>query len=441
MTIAPAPNDTGRAILPRTVGVRTLTAIRWVALAGQMATLLVVAFALDYPVPLGLALAIVGVSAALNLILQLNRSGGDRLSERQASFYLGFDILQLSALLFVTGGLENPFALLLLAPVTVSATILSRRSTIHLCVLALGCTTGLAAYHLPLPWGPEQFRLPWLYVVGLWIALVVALIFIAAYAWWVADESRRISAALAATQSALAREQRLAALGGLAAAAAHELGSPLSTIAVVARELVRELPADGDLADDARLLLSETQRCRDILASLARRSDPEADLPFRSVPLTALVEEAAAPHHRDGVDVIIEIQDTDDRSPDDPNATPPDVPRTPEVLHGLGALIQNAVQFARKTVEIGVAWTGPQLTVTIEDDGPGFSSTVLGRLGEPYVSSRAGTNGHMGLGVFIATTLLGRSGAVVRFANRPDGGGHVDIIWPKGLDRTGPGDM
>lgn len=427
--------------MPRTVGIRTLTAIRWVALVGQMATLLVVTFAFGYQVPFGLAFAIVGVSAVLNLLLQLNRVGGDRLDERQARFYLAFDILQLSALLFVTGGLENPFALLLLAPVTVSATILSRRSTIHLCVLALVCTTGLAIYHLPLPWGPEQFRLPWLYVVGLWIALVVALIFIAAYAWWVAEESRRISAALAATQSALAREQRLAALGGLAAAAAHELGSPLSTIAVVARELVRELPPDGDLAEDARLLLSETQRCRDILASLARRSDPEADLPFRTVPLTALVEEAAAPHHRDGVTVIIETYDADDRSSDGPNPTPPDVPRAPEVLHGLGALVQNAVQFARQTVEIGLSWSDDRITITVEDDGPGFSPTVLSRLGEPYVSTRAGRRGHLGLGVFIATTLLGRSGATVRFANRADGGAHVGIIWPKGLDRMGLGDI
>lgn len=424
----------GRDILPRTVRVRTLTAIRWVALAGQMATLLVVTFALGYPVPIGLAVAIVAVSAALNLILQFSGKSGDRLAERQASFYLGFDILQLSSLLFVTGGLENPFALLLLAPVTVSATILSRQSTVNLCVLALLCTTGLALYHLPLPWGAERFHMPKLYVLGLWIALVVALIFIAAYAWWVAEESRRIAAALAATQSALAREQRLAALGGLAAAAAHELGSPLGTIAVVARELVRDLPPDGDHAEDARLLLSETQRCRDILASLARRSDPEADLPFRTVPLAALVEEAAAPHQRDGIAVIIETQQADEAN--EPGTDPPEVPRSPEVLHGLGALVQNAVQFARHTVEIGVGWSGDEISVTVEDDGPGFAPTVLGRLGEPYVSTRAGARGHMGLGVFIATTLLGRSGAGVRFANRPDGGALVTVTWPKGLDRA-----
>lgn len=418
-------------VAPSSVAARTLAAIRWVALGGQVATLLAVHFGFGFPLPLALALAIVAVPAVLNLTLIRRRAGRDRLNEREAAFYLGFDIIQLAALLFVTGGLGNPFALLLLAPVTVSATILSRRSTIHLCLLALACATLLAFAHLPLPWAEPGFALPAIYTAGLWVALMVALVFNAAYAWWVAEEARRISAALAATQEALARQQRLAAVGALAAAAAHELGSPLGTIAVVARELVRELPGDSDLAEDARLLLSESQRCRDILASLARRSEPEPHTAFAELPFDALVEQAAEPYQRDGVAVIIEAHGPDGT----PAAAPaPAVRPTPELMHGLGSILQNAVQFAAATVEVTVAWDGSgALSVEVEDDGPGFATSVLSRLGEPYVSTRAGRDGHMGLGLFIARTLLERTGAELDFANRDDGGARVDVRWPQGL--------
>lgn len=422
---------------PRTVAARTLAAIRWVALAGQVVTLVTAHFGFGFLLPMTLALAIVAASAVLNLTLLRRRPGRDRLNEREAAFYLGFDILQLAALLFVTGGLGNPFALLLLAPVTVSATVLTRRSTIHLCLLALICATALAFVHLPLPWADDHgFTLPPVYTAGTWVALVVALVFNAAYAWWVAEEARRISAALAATQEALARQQRLAAVGALAAAAAHELGSPLGTIAVVARELARELPADSDLAEDAQLLLSESQRCRDILASLARRSEPEPHSPFAELPFDALVEQAAEPYQRDGIAVIIEAHGPEGAPV---TARAPTTRPTPELLHGLGSIVQNAVQFAAGTVEVTVAWDDSgTLSVEVEDDGPGFAPSVLSRLGEPYVSTRAGRDGHMGLGLFIARTLLERTGAEIGFANRPDGGARVDVRWPDGL-RLDPG--
>lgn len=431
MTADVQPLDPESRAAPRSVAARTLAAIRWVALAGQLVTLVVVHHGFGFLLPMELALAIVAVSAVLNLTLQ-RRPARDRLNEREAAFYLGFDVLQLTALLFVTGGLGNPFALLLLAPVTVSATILTRRSTIHLCLLALVCTTVLAFAHLPLPWSDLQgFTLPAVYTGAIWVALVVALVFNAGYAWWVAEEARRISAALAATQEALARQQRLAAVGALAAAAAHELGSPLGTIAVVARELARELPADSDLAEDARLLLSESQRCRDILASLSRRSEPEPQSPFAELPFDALVEQAAEPYQRDGIAVIIEAHGPDGAPV---SARAPAAMPTPELLHGLGSIVQNAVQFAAATVEVTAAWDGSgALSVTVEDDGPGFAASVLPRLGEPYVSTRAGRDGHMGLGLFIARTLLERTGAEVAFANRPDGGARVDIHWPEGL--------
>jgi len=427
--------DPSRPITTRTVSVRTLVVIRWVALAGQVAALVLVAFGLGSPLPMALSLSVVAISALLNLRLQMRRDGRERLREGEAAFYLAFDIAQLSLLLYLTGGLENPFALMMLAPVTVSATILGRKSTVNLCLLALLCATVLAMTHFPLPWSESEFALPDLYVTGIWCALVIALVFNAAYAWWVAEEARQLSTALAATQQALAREQRMAAMGGIAAAAAHELGSPLATIAVVARELARELPKDSDLSEDAQLLLSESRRCREILASLGRDPTPDAGQPFTAIPVDALVEQAAASHQRDDVAVIVEVQDRD--GGDDPDREVPTVVPSPELLHGIGAFIQNAVQFAQATVEVAILVGARSLTITIEDDGPGFPLTLLTRLGEPYVSGRGNRDGHMGLGVFIAITLLGRTGAAVEFSNRREGGARVVIRWPDGVLNTG----
>ncbi|MDF1792945.1 MAG: ActS/PrrB/RegB family redox-sensitive histidine kinase [Thalassobaculaceae bacterium] len=433
MTYVQDSLDPDRPITTRTVSVRTLVVIRWVALAGQVAALVMVAFGLGSPVPMAPSLGVVAASALLNLRLQMRRDGRERLRESEAAFYLAFDIMQLAVLLYLTGGLENPFALMMLAPVTVSATILGRKSTINLCLLALVSATVLTVTHLPLPWIEAGFSLPDLYVTGIWCALVIALIFNAAYAWWVAEEARQLSTALAATQQALAREQRMAAMGGIAAAAAHELGSPLATIAVVARELARELPKGSDLSEDAQLLLSESQRCRDILASLGRDPTPDAGQPFSAVPIDLLIEQAAAPHQRDDVAVIVEVQDRDGSGDTGLSGDVPTVKPSPELLHGIGAFIQNAVQFATATVEVAILVEPRTLTVTIEDDGPGFPITLLTRLGEPYVSGRGNRDGHMGLGVFIAMTLLGRTGAVVEFANRREGGAQIIIRWPDGV--------
>ena len=422
MTIANIP-EALRPPEPATISARTLTTLRWVALAGQLAALLIVHFVLDYHVPLAACLAIIALSAALNMVAQQRQRRHARLSDLQAAASLGLDITELSALLYLTGGLENPFSLLVLAPVTVSATILSFRSTIWLCALAFASSTLLGIWHAPLPWHPGQLDLPVAYVVGLWVAIANAIVFISAYTWRVAEEARRMSNALTATQMALAREQQVSALGTLAAAAAHELGSPLSTIAVVATELSRDVPADAPFADDIRLLKSESDRCRAILAKLGRWQETGGDTPFARQPLTALVENAGAPHSREDIAVIVEREDTE--------GPEPNVVNSPEVVHGLGALIQNAVQFAQATVEITISWRAGRIAVIVEDDGPGFTAGVLDRIGEPYVSSRRGESGHMGLGIFIANTLLERTGAQLRFANRPDGGARVEVDWPK----------
>jgi two-component system sensor histidine kinase RegB len=415
-------------------GARTLVMIRWVALMGQLISLLVVHYGLGFPVPLEITLGIIAFCAFYNVVCQSLRQGGPVRNGRVAAFGLAFDIAQLGSLLYWTGGLENPFALMLIAPVTVSATILSGRATVWLSFLALVSASALAVVHRPLPWSGDGLELPDIYVFGLWAAIVIATLFIAGYTYRVSRDARRMSDAFAATRLALSREQQLSALGGLAAAAAHELGTPLSTIAVVARELRKDIPEDSEWREDLDLLLSETARCRDILTEFSRRPDQDTPGPFKTVPFSAAVETASAPHQRDDIVVIVEQHGPGgalDLEPDEETvaADQPRVVLTPEMNQGIGTLVQNAVQFAAETVEITVYWDDSMASVIIEDDGPGFSPLVLDRLGEPYVSSRSGKDGHMGLGIFIAKTLLERGGATLSFSNRAEGGARVAIRW------------
>jgi two-component system, sensor histidine kinase RegB len=403
------------------VRLRTLLVIRWVGIAGQAAALLFVHYGLGYPLPIGWAGAVVGASAALNLWLTGQWRGSALLSDRMAAFQLGYDMLQLAALLYLTGGLGNPFAILILAPVIVSATVLSRRSTVWLSLMALASIALLAGFHMPLPWPNQDFRLEPLFILGLALALGLSVLFIAAYVLSVSEEARRLSDALSATQMALDRERQHSAVGALAAAAAHELGTPLGTIALVAHEIARDLPKGSPLVSDVGLLLSESRRCKDILAELAAR--PGADnQPFGPLPVAALIETAAAPYRRPEIRFRIETQ-----------GDLPDLPASPELSHGLGTLLQNAFEFARHEVVARLAADERELKVTISDDGPGFDPALLGQLGEPYVSrgnyGRDGQGEHMGLGVFIAVTLLGRTGALLHFGNRPAGGGEVVVSW------------
>jgi two-component system, sensor histidine kinase RegB len=404
------------------VRLRTLVVIRWVGVAGQAAALLIVHYALGYPLPILSAGAAVVASAALNVFLTTRRRGSALLSDRNAAIQLAYDELQLAVLLYLTGGLGNPFAVLILAPVIVSATVLSRVSTVCLSLLALASIALLSHFHLALPWPTEAFRLEPLFIVGLALALGVSVLFIAAYVLSVSEEARRLSDALSATQMALDRERQLSAVGALAAAAAHELGTPLGTIALVAHEIARDLPKGSPLASDAELLLSESKRCKEILAELAARPDTTDSQPFGPLPVAALIENAAAPYRRPGILFRVESE-----------GEPPSLPASPELSHGLGTLLQNAFEFARFEIVVKLQADDRHFRISISDDGPGFDAALLQQLGEPYVSrgneGREGQGEHMGLGVFIAVTLLSRTGASLHFGNRPAGGGEVVITW------------
>jgi two-component system sensor histidine kinase RegB len=416
------------------VRLRTLVILRWVAITGQIVAVIVALRIYHLQIETGLIALTIGASIVANLVSSFIYPQSRRLSEREASLMLVFDILQLGLLLYLTGGLNNPYALLMLAPVTIAATMLHLRSTVLIALLSMVMLTLIAVWHIPIltPAG-VPLELPGLFRFGFWTALMIGVGFIAIYARQVTNEMHAMGEALLATQLALAREQKLTDLGGVVAAAAHELGTPLATIKLVSSEMLEELDDNPDLRADAALIRSQADRCRDILHSMGRAG--KEDIHLRRAPLQTVVQEAAEPHMTRGKSVRLTVAPDADR-----NLRQPVIDRRPEIIHGLRNLIQNAVDFAETAVDIEVRWTDQNIFVRIEDDGPGFPASVIGRIGDPFMrrrrvdqdrARRPGYEG-MGLGLFIAKTLLERSGARLSFANAGNdsaGGAIVIVEW------------
>jgi two-component system, sensor histidine kinase RegB len=437
------------------VRLRTLLYLRWLAVVGQATALAVADRYLGLLLPLGLCFLVIGVSVIANLVSTFVFPENKRLSEREAVLMLLFDLAQLVLLLALTGGLDNPFALLIVAPVTISATALNMRSTLVLGTLAVVLVTLLAFFHLPLRAADgTELSVPALFGVGFWLAIVIGVVFLALYSHRVANEIRSMSEALLATQMALAREQKLTDLGGVVAAAAHELGTPLATIKLVSAELLSDLEGKAgleDVVEDVALIRDQTDRCRDILRSMGRAG--KDDLHLRQAPLETVLREAAEPHSARGKNLHFDLRPGPGGS-----VRQPAILRAPEVIHGLRNLIQNAVDFAHENVWIEAQWTDRTVSVRIVDDGPGYPAQVLGRIGDPFVRSRpeerrAGGRPEyegMGLGLFIAKTLLERSGAELSFANGADpflkenerpqrSGAIVELVWPASRIIADPG--
>jgi|SRR5665648_46548 len=419
---------------------QTIVRLRWLAVLGQSITVVGAYWGLGIDLPIGGCFAVIALSAWLNVALRIRFRASQRLKANYAFIMLGYDILQLAALLYLTGGLENPFAFLLIAPVTVSASTLPLRITVALGVLAIGAATVLTSFHHPLPWfSQSSLILPFPYVMGVWAAVVAGILFIGFYSWRTAEEGRRMAEALAAAEMVLAREQKLSALDGLAAAAAHGLGTPLATIAVVTKELLRDAKDADPHYDDLLLLRAQAERCRDILKELAGRGE-ELDIIVSRMPVSHLIEEVVEPHRL--MAVPIEVRTGPLVEPGSDAAREPVTQRNPGVIYGLGNLVENAIDFAATKVEVDAHWSQDEVRIVIADDGEGFPPHVLEQLGEPFVTTRPGESWGeeqpdehigMGLGFFIAKTLLERSGAQLELANRsePTGGAVVTVVWPR----------
>lgn len=400
------------------VRVRTLANLRWIAIGGQCCTLVFVGLYLGYPLLWPSLMAAVLASAVLNIGLVTLHGRNARLQGRDLVLHLAFDLIQAGVLLFLTGGLANPFSILLIVPVTIAATLLPARSMALLGVLAGGVLVVLWMWAKPLPWLGPPPEFPAVYRFGTTVALALAIGFLAIYLWLVSDEARDRARALVATEAALTREAKMSALGSLAAAAAHELGGPLGTITLIAHSLSESLGDDPDFGDDIRLLESETARSRGILIRIARRA--EAEDPFAMLGLDVLLHEVA--HGVAPARVPVHVN-----AP----APQPHVRRSPELLHGLQNLVANAVRHAGSAVELRATSSPGDISITVIDDGAGFASDVLPHLGEPDLGPSHSGAGGTGLGIFIATTLIERTGGRLSFRNRREGGAQVDVRWPR----------
>ncbi|MBY5971653.1 ActS/PrrB/RegB family redox-sensitive histidine kinase [Ferrimonas balearica] len=434
------------------IRLRTLVLLRWGAICGQLSALVVAGQIYGLQLEYGACLFVIGLSVISNLITGFVFPESKRLNEVENLAMVLFDLLQLGALLYITGGLHNPFSILIVGPATVSALALSARMTLFVGSTAIVLVTLLAEFHLPLRTADGQIlEVAQVFLFGNWLAIVIAVIFLGIYSRWIVNEMHSMSDALQATQMALAREQKLTDLGGVVAAAAHELGTPLATIKLTSAELMDELEDHPELAEDARLIRDQADRCRDILRSMGRAG--KDDLHMRQAPLSTVVEEAAEPHRDRGIEIHFTHGEGD--------TPPPAILRRPELIHGLRNLVQNAVDFARSEVRVESRWTEDTISVRILDDGRGFSQTALGRIGDPFMrrrwsfsesQERPGYEG-MGLGLFIAKTLLERTGAELIFANgntpaaeMTDGahpglrGAIVEVTWPRRVIDAREGD-
>lgn len=445
------------------VRLRTLILLRWLAIGGQSVAVLVAAYGIGLEMNLGLCAMAIGASVVFNLAATFMLPENRRLSQRETTLTLLFDLGQLVLLLYLNGGLNNPFALLILAPVTISATALRIDATLLVGGSALLAITILAVFYQPLMMADgTTLELPVLYLWGYWAALFIGILFLGGYARRVTSETFSMSQALAATQMALSREHELTLLGGVVAAAAHEMGTPLATIKLVASELADELEKTPELQEDARLIGEQADRLREILRDMGRAG--KDDLHLKSAPLPAVVHEAAEPHESRGK-LVHFLTNGQEEMP--PLREVPYVARNPEVVHGLRNLIQNAVDFAKSEVWVQTIWTDTTIRIMVGDDGRGYPPDMIGRLGDPYLSTRRGQRGTdnqrplyegMGLGLFIAKTLLERTGATLVFANAASGARHgsgaryldamsgatgaiVNLRWDRALlevDRSGP---
>ncbi len=407
----------------------TLTILRYIAIIGQFIAVNIVFFYLKLEFPIKASLIVIFLGLLTNFFLQF-KVKGSQLKDTYASLFLLYDLFQLAVLLYLTGGIFNPFSILLIIPTIVSSTFLSMGTTIILGFITSLLLFTLTHYYMPLPGLlTENFDVPSFYKFGILISILIGLIFLSYFGIRFSGETKKRSEALNKLQEVIAKEYELESLGGQAAAAAHSLGTPLATIAVVAKELKKEIGDNKDISRDLDLLISQTKRCSEILKQISKKQIEE-DLFLSSIKLEDLLEE-----------IINSFQETSSKeielvSKNDINKI--NIERTPEIIYGLRNFIGNAVKFSKSHVKIDLKSDEKNIEIKINDDGPGIPEDIIKKIGEPYIKSKSielNANSGLGLGTFLGKTLLERQGANLSFRRNSDLGGALVIInWdPKKL--------
>lgn len=402
------------------IKLETLTNIRWIAIVGQLFTICLVYFYYKFEFAFYWSLFGILLSILLNIYLEFNKFLIQRLDNFWASLNILYDLIQLSFLLFLTGGLTNPFSILIIVPTTIAVTFLSKRSSIIIALVSIMMLFILSINHLPLP-GPI-IVLPKHYLIGLWASLTIGIIFLGIYAHSITIEDRKRAKAFDNLEQALSRERELKSLGGLAAAAAHELATPLGTITLIIEDLKKQLGKNSQFKSDIELLNSQIKRCKSILQDLS--TDPNKKDSFtENISFKNLIQE-----------IIYSFQIPDDKKIkilDNKLENNFKVSRKIELIYSLRNIIDNAIKFADKNIEIEIFSKDKKIGINIADDGNGFSQDIIQKLGEPYIKSSIVTKNKrgLGLGVFISKTLLERTGAKISFHKSILGGALVSIVW------------
>ena len=403
---------------------KTLVFLRWIAIIGQLIAINLVFFGLQLNFPIFIAYIIILIGFSTNLFLQF-KIKSIQLKDLDAIIFLIYDLIQLSILLYLTGGISNPFSILLIVPTIVSSTFLSVGTTIILGLLTLIFLFLLTIFHYPLPGIHEySFTFPAYYLLGFFIAIIIGLVFLSYFGIRFAGESKKRSEALNKLQEILSKEYELESLGGQAAAAAHSLGTPLATISVVATELKKEIGDDKDYSKDIDLLISQTKRCSEKIKKISKKQIKE-DKFISSIKLEDLIEE-----------IILSFKETSSKDISlifDNDKNKINTQRSPEIIYGLRNFIGNAVKFSKSKVNIILESDEKNIEITINDDGPGFPEDIKSVIGEPYIKSKSEEltlNSGLGLGTFLGKTLLERKMANLSFSrDKKLGGASVSISW------------
>ena len=410
----------------------TLTILRYIAIFGQFLAINTVYFYLGLPFPIELSYLIISIGLLTNLYLQFGIKI-NQLKDFYASIFLVYDLIQLSILLYLTGGIFNPFSLLLIIPAIVSSTFLSMGTTIILGFVTSLLLLIISFYHLPLP-GEDMnlLHFPNFYKTGILISILIGLIFLSYFGIRFAGETKKRSEALNKLQEVISKEYELESLGGQAAAAAHSLGTPLATISVVAKELKKEIGNEKEFSKDIDLLISQTKRCSEILKQISKKQIEE-DIFLSLIKFEDLLEEIISSFKETSAKEINLSVDNDKNKIA--------IQRTPEIIYGLRNFVGNAVKFSKSKVNIKLASDHKIIEIKINDDGPGIPEDIINKIGEPYIKSKSkvlSSNSGLGLGTFLGKTLLERQNAKLLFKRNSDLGGALVIIkWdPKSFTNS-----
>ena len=402
---------------------KTLVFLRWIAIVGQFSAITLVYFFLKLDFLYLLTYLILFLGFLTNLYLQFGIKSIS-VKDFKASLFLAYDLFQLTALLYLTGGISNPFSILIIIPAIVSSTFLSMGTTIILGLLTITLLFCLSIFHYPLPGLHENsITFPKLYLTGFIIAIIIGLIFLCYFGIRFSGESKRRTDAINKVQQVLAKEYELESLGGQAAAAAHSLGTPLATINVVATELKKELANNKELSKDIDLLINQTKRCGEILKLISKKQIKDDEF-FKKTMLEDLLEEIIS-SFKESSSKKISLNISEDKNKIL-------ISRSPEIIYGLRNFIGNAVKFSKERVEVQLGSDKSKIEITINDDGPGFPDDIIEIIGEPYIKSKSSVinqNAGTGLGTFLGKTLLERGGAKLFFTNIKNKGASVKIVF------------